>query len=121
MDQQRYPSLARIATVFETEDMAKMARKVMEMSRNEILRVEAGLIYEKSCHNPPPLHNIRMHVLNSLDPALHGVESVEIKGEYGEYLNTGQMYAPTIILWRGNFRVQDLGTFIENIERGKKK
>ena len=48
-----------------------------------------------------------------------GVEGVEEAktGLYADYLNTGDTYAPTVIYWRGAYRVQSLGDFVEIQER----
>lgn len=52
------------------------------------------------------------------DDGIFGVESIETtSGEYADYLNTGDIYNATLILWRGNLRVQTLGDFIEIMER----
>ena len=60
---------------------------------------------------------LRMHCLNACDPGLFGIEGIQAGDEWATYLNTGDSYAPTIIFWRGNYRVQSLGDFIETMER----
>lgn len=59
-----------------------------------------------------------MHVLNAAARA-HGVEPIKRAGvdEWTEYLNTGDSYAPTVIRWRGKYRVQSVGDFRETLER----
>jgi hypothetical protein len=117
MNQQRFPSVVKLMEVFNDEATALMARKVMEMSRGELLRTDAGRFRANECLNPPPLNDLRMYVMNSLDPGLFGIETEEIKSEYFDYLNAGDAYNPTVILWRGKFRVQDVATFRERNER----
>ena len=51
-------------------------------------------------------------------PDVHGVEYTQsTEGEYMSYLNVGETYTPTLIKWRGRFRVQSLGDFVETMER----
>lgn len=111
----RKPSVKTLSTVF---DKPRVARVILEMSRARLLATEAGKTLDRDCLRGPATAHIRMHVLNALDRGLHGVECVETtKGEFADYLNTGDMYAPTVIRWRGNYRVQSLGDFVEVQER----
>lgn len=107
----RIPSVKTLALVF---DDAKQARKIFEMNRAQLLETEAGAARHKKCYHAPETYDIRLHVLNALDSGLHGVESIKSAGgEFADYLNTGDMYAPTVIYWRGRYRVQSVGDFIE--------
>jgi len=99
-------------------DDAKQARAILKMPHAELSVHPAGLARIRECLNPPKWWDVRMHVLNSIDPGLYGVESAQsVSGEHAEYLNTGDTYAPTLIYWRGFYRVQSLGDFIETMER----
>ena len=114
----RKPSIKTLSAVFS--DPAA-ARAVFEMSRAELLAHPAGADRDRECSRAPETWDLRMHVLNSLDSGLYGIESIETAArdngysanEYAEYLNTGDSYAPTVIYWRGNYRVQSIGDFIE--------
>ena len=64
---------------------------------------------------------LRMHAMNKAINA-YGVESIQRRGprcavEFALYLNTGDTYNVTLIYWRGRYRVQSLGHFIEAMER----
>lgn len=106
------PSIKTLSRVFDNPDEAK---RVLLMSRNELSEHAAGARRIAECHNHPTWYDVRLSVLNSLDPGLHGVESIETENtsEYADYLNTGDMYADTLIYWRGNYRVQSVRGFIE--------
>ena len=109
------PSIKTLSAVFSDP---KKARAIFEMSRAQLLETEAGNTRYNECYNPPKTYDLRLHVLDALDSGLYGVEAVESTGgEYADYLNTGDSYAPTIIYWRGRYRVQSLGDFIETMQR----
>lgn len=115
----RTPSIATLARVF---DNPREAKRVFQMNRAELLAHPVGAARDAACMLAPKTWDLRLHVLNSLDAGLHGLESLasvreDSRGigsdEYAEYLNTGDTYAPTVIYWRGNYRVQSVGDFIE--------
>lgn len=109
------PSVKTLARVFSD---AKQARAILEMSHAELSKTEAGAARIRECLNPPKWWDVRMHALNAIEPGLHGVESMEsTRGEYAEYLNAGDTYADTLIYWRGRYRVQSVGDFVETMER----
>lgn len=109
------PSVKTLSKVF---DNPKRAKQILCMSRSELLQTEGGKARDAECWHAPKTYDLRMHALNAIDAGLHGVESAEsVNGEYAEYLNTGDTYAPTLIYWRGNYRVQSLGDFIETMQR----
>lgn len=114
MAQRRLPSVATLAAVF---DDPKEARRVLGLSRLALVALPAGDRRVRECYHPPSTDDERMHVLNSLDPGLHGVEAIKVGSEYADYLNTGDTYAATLIFWRGNYRVQSWGDFVEIMER----
>jgi hypothetical protein len=48
----------------------------------------------------------------------YGTECVRFDNwESADYLNAGDPYKPTLIVWRGRWRVQSVGDFIETMER----
>jgi hypothetical protein len=111
----RLPSVKTLSTVF---DDPKQARAILEMSRAQLLALPAGEARARECYHPPKTWDVRMHCLNAIDPGLHGLESMESTGgEYAEYLNTGDTYAPTLIYWCGAYRVQSVGNFVETMGR----
>lgn len=111
----RKPSTKTLSAVF---DDPKKARAVFEMNRAQLLETEAGAARYKECHHPPKTYDLRLHVLDALDSGLFGLESVQSTGgEYAEYLNAGDTYTPTVIYWRGAYRVQSIGDFVETMER----
>lgn len=106
------PSIKTLSRVFENP---REARRILEMSRAQLCELPAGAARVAECYHPPKTYDIRMHCLDALEPNLYGLESVEsVSGEYAEYLNAGDTYAVTLIYWRGRYRVQCLGGFLEN-------
>lgn len=106
------PSIKTLSLVFDNPSEAK---RVLQMTRIELDGHPVGAARNNECYNRPKTYDVRLTVLNSLDTGLYGVESIEsTHGEYAEYLNTGDCYIPTLIYWRGNYRVQSIGDFIEN-------
>ena len=111
----RKPSEKTLSRVFSD---AKQARKILTMAHAELSVTEAGKARIGECLNPPKWYDVRLHALNAIEPGLHGVETMETtSGEYADYLNTGDMYADTLIYWRGAYRVQSVGDFVETQER----
>lgn len=109
------PSIKTLSSVFED---AKQARKILEMSHKELASTDAGRERIAECYHHPKWYDVRLTVLNSIDQGLYGVEGIESNtGEWATYLNAGDIYAPTIIYWRGRYRVQSIGDFIESMEK----
>ena len=111
----RTPSVKTLSAVFN--DPAR-AKAILHMSRAQLLETPAGAARDAECYNPPKTYDIRMTVLDSIEPSTFGVESIAfVNGEYADYLNAGETYNPTLIHWRGRYRVQSMGDFIETMER----
>lgn len=111
----RKPSVATLRRIDESK--AGAMRRVFEMTRAELEETESGAQRARECYHRPQTCDIRLHVLNDAG-GLHGVESVESEsGEFASYLNTGDSYADTVIYWRGRYRVQSVGDFVETLER----
>lgn len=106
------PSIKTLSRVFGNPGEAK---RVLQMSHKELADHPAGAKRIAECYNPPAWNDVRLTVLNSLDAGLHGVELIMCanRHDYAEYLNTGDTYTDTLIYWRGNYRVQSIGDFIE--------
>lgn len=111
----RIPSIKTLSAVFTD---ARQARAILEMTRAQLLQLPAGSARFAQCYNAPKTYDVRMHCLNAIESGLYGLESMESTGgEYAEYLNAGDTYAPTLIYWRGAYRVQSVGDFVETMER----
>ena len=112
----RSPSVKTLSAVFRDPQEAK---RVFRMGRKELANTPAGAKRVAMCGSALRTWDVRMTVLDALAET-HGVESAETtKGEYATYLNAGDTYAPTVIYWRGRYRVQTLGDFIETAERNR--
>lgn len=110
----RTPSVKTLRIIFG--DNAKEAKRMLTCNTADI-HTQAAENLRRECYHKPTRLMIRMAALNELGE-LPGVEAAEsANGEFAEYLNTGDTYAPTLIYWRGNYRVQSVGDFIETMER----
>lgn len=115
----RTPSIKTLITIAPHEDrsIAVRLKKVFRITRQQLLETEIGAARNAECYNAPKTWDIRMTVLNSIAET-YGIESIETEnGEYASYLNAGDTYIATIIFWRGQYRVQSLGDFIETMGR----
>lgn len=118
MNTLRKPS---VKTLFQCFPDATQARAIFEMNRAQLSEIPELAEHIRACFHAPKTYYLRMLALNECG-RFHGVESIETArqsngysaDEYAEYLNTGDSYALTVIYWRGRYRVQDVGTFIEN-------
>ena len=109
------PSINKLASVFTD---AKLAKDIFLMSHCELGKHPVGAERIAECYNMPAWHDVRLTILDSIDAGLYGVESIEsCNGQYADYLDAGDSYAPTIIFWQGAYRVQSVGDFVETMER----
>jgi hypothetical protein len=118
------PSVKTLSAVFG--DNAKTARKVLEMTYDEIVRFRIDRLIitndlEGKCYHRPTLMELILDTLNALADT-HGIEHIDMcrkdgTSQYLTYLNTGDMYTPTIVFWNGMYRVADVGTKVEVLER----
>jgi hypothetical protein len=105
------PSVRTLRVVFG--DNAKQARAILEMSRRELEALPAGAARVAECYNPPATSDIRLTCLDAL-AGTHGVEAFATKRDgYCEYLNAGDTYAPTLVRFRGRYRVATWGDIAE--------
>ena len=108
----RLPSVKTLREVFA--DKAPEARRILEASRAELEAMPAGAARVAECFNAPSTSDIRLHCLDALDSGLFGAESFQTKrGEWCTYLNAGDTYAPTLIFFRGRYRVACWGDIAE--------
>jgi hypothetical protein len=114
------PSVKTLARAFG--DKASEARKIIEMSQSEILAAGPGNHFDRARHIAKVSIccndlSLQMSTLNALG-GFHGTQYIQAKsGEYARYLNSGETYHATLIYWRGRYRVQSVGDFIETMER----
>lgn len=116
----RTPSINALSTIFD--DKAKQAKHILTCSRDELLEMEtSAYLLQRTSYGKHSTEYLRLVELNDLGD-FHGVECVECEngqyeGTYAQYLNAGDIYNGTLILWQGNWRVTTLGDFIETMER----
>jgi hypothetical protein len=114
----RTPSIKTLAALFNDP---KAAKRIFRMTRAQLCELPAVAARVAECYHAPRTYDLRLTALNAIDDGLFGVEAVTVGTEYADYLNTGETYAPTVIYWRGNYRVQSLGDFVETIERNVRR
>lgn len=98
----------------------KALRRLLE-SPAAVREHPAAVALAQQCYNPPDLAQLRLEVLNDTIGTC-GVEAVWYAGESAgdctsspafEYLNTGDMYALTIIRWAGGrYQVASWGDIV---------
>lgn len=109
----RTPSIKTLREVFG--DRAAEAKKILRMTRAELLETPAGAARERECFHPPATSDLRMTVLDAL-AGTYGVEAFRTTrrgGYWCEYLNAGDTYAATLIRFRGHYRVACWGDIAE--------
>jgi len=107
----RLPSTHTLSTVFGGN--AKEARRVLEMSRTQLEQLPACQQRLADCYRAPRTWDLRMTALNLLADTC-GVEGVQLRdGSWLEYLNAGDTYSPTLLRYRGRYRVATVGDIIE--------
>lgn len=116
----RLPSIRTLRAVFA--DRAPEARRILEMTRAELLAHPVGAARAAECYHPPQTFDLRLEVLASIDSGLHGVEGFDLGRRDGTqavlyYLNAGDTYTPTLTYWSGRYRVESCGDRVEILER----
>lgn len=111
------PPVKTLKEIFPEPGQAKTAEKILtSLKRSEILNFVKS-DEERERLKTAPTYRIRMQALNDLGE-FAGVESAELeKGGHATYLNAGDTYVATLIRFNGKYRVNDLGTFVETMER----
>lgn len=109
------PSIKTLSRIFG--ENAKRAKFFLDVVNTREIKTDAVNALRSACFNPPSKAMVRLTALNELAET-YGIECCEtVDGEYAEYLNNGDTYAETLIYWRGRFRVQSVGDFVETMER----
>ena len=106
----RLPSVRTLRAVFG--EHAKQARAILEMTRGELDNLPTPQALVMTYH-PPHTSQLRLCLLDEL-ATTHGVEAFQVRGgDWCEYLNAGDTYAATLILFRGRYRVACWGDIVE--------
>jgi hypothetical protein len=105
------PSVRTLRAVFG--DNAPRARAILEMTRAELEATPAGAARVRECYTSPTTPDVRLHVLDDL-AGTYGVEAFETRHDgWCDYLNAGDTYAPTLVRFRGRYRVTTWGDIAE--------
>lgn len=112
--QKNFPSVKTLG--FVNAEKAKELRKYLIMDYQEMRQHPAAKKRINECYNPPKKYDVRMHVLDTIAET-YDVEGAETSEGWIDYLNTGEMYAPTIIHFQNRYYVSSLGAFVESLEK----
>lgn len=112
--QKNFPSVKTLG--FVNAEKAKELRKYLTMDYQELRHHPVAQQRIQECYNPPKKYDVRMHVLDAIAETC-GVEGTETNEGWIDYLNTGEMYAPTIIHFQNRYYVSSLGDFIESLQK----
>lgn len=108
------PSVKTLSEVFG--DNAKKARQVLEADKTKLreLIVEFNLeSWRRQFYNPPRIADVKLAILDKLANTC-GTESFQVKNtDWCDYLNAGDTYAPTLVYFRGRYRVSSWGEIAE--------
>jgi hypothetical protein len=107
------PSIKSLRVITPDIATAKQAKAIFLMSRSQLAETPAGAARIAECYHPPGTADLRMAALDAL-LGTHGVEGFETtRGESVLYLNAGDTYTPTIVRFRGHYRVACWGDIAE--------
>jgi hypothetical protein len=110
MARYKFPSTARLAAHFNIDEAKAATLRAVLMARDKA-EIQALV---PTVH---PRKYLDHTVLAAVDILIggYGVEPFETKntGEWAEYVNTGDTYNPTLVLFRGDFHFTTVGDFIE--------
>lgn len=113
----RTPSVKTLSRIF---DNPRTAKNILTANRQTLLENPIARAYRDKCYNASPTRLLRLECLNALG-GFHGVEYVETSAGHHAYLNAGDSYNETIIVFNGIYRVQSIADFVEKLEnRGVK-
>jgi len=109
----RTPSIKKLLILGVDKDRARALKALLIARRGELEAQPAGRAHVNECWYAPKTSDLRMHCLDA-ELGTHGVESfLTYTGELVEYLNAGDTYAPTIVRFRGTYRVTSWGDIAE--------
>jgi len=108
----RSPSVKALEGAFPGQ--GARLKQILTMSRDALDELPAGDARNRECYHRPTTSDVRLHCLNAEVEGCFGVESFQTKkGEWVEYLNTGETYAATICRFRGNYLISSWGDLAE--------
>ena len=109
------PSIKTLRPLFGAD--ARQAKRLLTATRAELLELSpAAAERDRVSWHPHKTFVLRLDALAELGHphGFYGVEGMQLRhGERLEYLKAGDVYAPTIVYWRGNYSVRDIGSIIE--------
>ena len=110
----RTPSIKTLQTLHDVDAEKARALKAILKARRAVLEAHsAGGARVAECWTAPSTSDLRLTCLNA-ELGTYGVEAFWTpKGELVEYLNAGDTYAPTIVRFRGAYRVACWGDIAE--------
>lgn len=104
-------SIGKLSELFGNN--AKLARVVLDMTRDELLETKEGHARFMQCYSAPSTLDLRLHVLDEL-AGTHGIEGFWLKdGTHCAYLNAGDTYDLTLCFYHGKFRLCSWGDVAE--------
>jgi len=112
----RAPSIKTLSSIFG--DKAKEAKELLTMSRLNLLETPEGERRDKECYHSPSTADLRLSCLNELGN-FHGVEGFSTKKGLCLYLNAGDTYTPTLVLFQGRYKVSCWGDIAEKFSSSK--
>ena len=110
----RTPSIKTLQTLPGVDaGKARALKSLLAACRADLEARPEGARRAAECWTAPSISDLRLTCLDA-ELGTHGVESFWTdKGELVEYLNAGDTYAPTIIRFRGTYRVASWGDIAE--------
>lgn len=92
---------------------AREIKKILTAARIELESMPAGAARVAECWHPPETWDVRLTCLNQAMEG-HGVECFKTERDgWCEYVNTGDTYSPTILRFKGHYRVATWGDIAE--------
>ena len=104
------PSIKTLREVFG--DNAKRAREILEMNRAQLEELPPCQARIRECYHAPDTCDLRLTALDEIANT-HGVEAFETPQGVCHYLNAGDTYEPTLILYQKRYRVGCWGYIAE--------
>lgn len=110
----RTPSVKTLQTLPGVDAAKARTLKALLIARRDTLENHpAGAARVAACWTAPNTSDLRLHCLDA-ELGTYGVEAFFTdKGELVEYLNAGDTYCPTIVRWRGAYRITCWGDIAE--------
>ena len=108
------PSIKTLKTLPHIDaGKAAILKTLLTASRSTLEAHPAGAARLAECYHAPSTSDLRLTCLDA-EMGTYGVEAFHTEnGELVEYLNAGDTYTPTIVRFRGNYRVACWGDIAE--------